>query len=154
MDLEQEYSPSSRVGGDAGPFMADYVARSAAVRDALGARVLTLPGGTLAVSAGPGAPVLVFIHGGYWQALSAEASLFLAPGGRGTRVVVRGRRVHHRAGRRSARDGARVPAALAEVVAALGDGPLVLAGHSAGAHLAAMMSLAARPPVPWPAPCW
>ena len=28
----------------------------------------------------PSAPLLVFIHGGYWQALSAEASLYLAPG--------------------------------------------------------------------------
>ena len=30
--------------------------------------------------AAPAAPLLVFVHGGYWQALSAAASLYLAPG--------------------------------------------------------------------------
>ena len=41
------------------------------------------PAGTLLVRAtGDGAPspLLVFVHGGYWQALSAAASLYLAPG--------------------------------------------------------------------------
>ena len=28
MDLEQEYSPSSRVGGSSDPFVADYVRRT------------------------------------------------------------------------------------------------------------------------------
>jgi len=84
-DLEREYSPSSRVGGSADPFMADYAERSALVRAALGDRIARVEGGSLAISAGVGAPLLVFIHGGYWQALSAEASLFLAP-----KVLARG----------------------------------------------------------------
>jgi arylformamidase len=147
-DLEQEYSPSSRVGGDAGPFVAHYVARSAVVREELGTRLVTLPGGTLAVSAGTGAPVLVFIHGGYWQALSAEASLFLAPG-----AMALG--WSYAAVEYTIAPAGDLPTmvrqcttALTEVVAALGGGPLVLAGHSAGAHLAAMVSVAACAPVP------
>jgi len=37
-DLEQEYSPSSRVGGSSEPFVADYALRSAAAAAALGVR--------------------------------------------------------------------------------------------------------------------
>lgn len=36
VDLEREYSPSSRVGGTAEPFIAGYQARSAVVNDPLG----------------------------------------------------------------------------------------------------------------------
>jgi arylformamidase len=146
-DLEREYSPSSRVGGDAGPFIASYEARSAAARRALGERVQRLHGGTLAVSAGADAPVLVFIHGGYWQALSAEASLYLAPA-----VVALG--WSYAAVEYTLAPAADLPtmvrqcsAALAAIAGALGDRPLVVAGHSAGAHLAAMTTLVEAPPV-------
>jgi len=147
-DLEREYSPSSRVGGDAGPFVADYVARSAAAAALLGGTVTTLPGGTLLAAAGPGAPLLVFVHGGYWQALSAATSLYpapaalalgwsyaaveytIAPAGTVAGMV------------RECRDALAV---LAGVVRPAG---VVLVGHSAGAHLAAMVSLAAGSPLP------
>ena len=54
MDLEREYSPSSRVGGSSAPFVEDYEVRSAVAAASLGARVRIVPGGTRFVSAGPG----------------------------------------------------------------------------------------------------
>ena len=78
-DLEREYSPSSRVGGSSEPFVADYRLRSEAARALLATRLTTTSGGTLLVADDPAAPLLVFIHGGYWQALSAADSLYLAP---------------------------------------------------------------------------
>ncbi|MFZ2443714.1 MAG: hypothetical protein WAW51_15230, partial [Ilumatobacteraceae bacterium] len=78
-DLEREYSPSSRVGGSSEPFVADHRLRSEAARALLAARLTTTSGGTLLVADDPAAPLLVFIHGGYWQALSAADSLYLAP---------------------------------------------------------------------------
>ncbi|MEN9643703.1 MAG: hypothetical protein RL238_372 [Actinomycetota bacterium] len=147
-DLEQEYSPSSRVGGSAQPFVDDYVARSAAARDALGDRVEELPGGTRVVSAGAGAPLLVFVHGGYWQALSAAASLYLAPG-----ALAQG--WSYAAVEYPIAPGPTLPemveacrAALTSLAALGPHREVVLAGHSAGAHLAAMVALAAVPALP------
>jgi arylformamidase len=146
-DLEQEYSPSSRVGGSSQPFVDDYVARSATARDELGDRVRTLDGGTRFVSAGQGAPLLVFVHGGYWQALSAEASLYLAPG-----ALAHG--WSYAAVEYPIAPGGTLPAmvaacrdALAELAALGPHREVVVAGHSAGAHLTAMVALAATPPL-------
>lgn len=146
-ELEREYSPSSRVGGTSAPFVADYATRSSAAIHALADRVEVLPDGTRLIAGRPGAPVLVFIHGGYWQALSAEHSMYLAPG------------AHARGWSYVAVEYTIAPAgtveqmvdechrAVADAVAALRtrgcDGPVVLAGHSAGAHLAAMVALVA-----------
>lgn len=86
---EREYSPSSRTGGDYRPFVEAYHRRSAESKKratSLGGRWeegrygsakaqridICVPAGAAAV------PLLVFIHGGYWQELSAEASLFPA----------------------------------------------------------------------------
>jgi arylformamidase len=147
-DLEQQYSPSSRVGGSAAPFIEDYRIRSAAARRALGDRVEELPGGTLLVRAAAAAPLLVFIHGGYWQALSAEESLFLAPA-----ALTRG--WSYAAVEYTIAPDGDLPrmvrecrAALEVLAAAGGLNSVVLAGHSAGAHLAAMVSLADESPLP------
>lgn len=147
-DLEREYSPSSRVGGDSGPFVAEYEARSAAALGALGERVSRVDGGSVVVRSNGSNPLLVFIHGGYWQALSAASSLYLAPGALGqgwsfasveytlapdatlTEMV------------RECRN------ALTAISSVLTPSHVVLAGHSAGAHLAAMSSLAAVAPLP------
>jgi arylformamidase len=147
-DLEQDYSPSSRVGGSAEPFIDDYRLRSLAARAALAGRIDELPGGTLFVRAGEVSPLLVFVHGGYWQALSAEDSLYLAPA-----VLASGwsfAAVEYTV----APDGD-LPRMVRECRAALNQlavvGPftsVVLAGHSAGAHLAAMVSLVAGAPLP------
>jgi len=90
-DREREYSPSSCIGGDYAPFLRAYAERSAA---ALQERAVQrdLPYGDeptqrldLFVPPAKGAdaplpPLLVFIHGGYWQELSKDSSLFGAPG--------------------------------------------------------------------------
>jgi arylformamidase len=79
-DLEREYSPSSLVGGSAAPFVADYQSRSAAVNASMAQMIERRPGGSLLMPAmHRSAPMMVFIHGGYWQALSAQDSMYLAP---------------------------------------------------------------------------
>ena len=147
-DLEQEYSPSSRAGGSAAPFIEDYRSRSATARRALAERVEELGGGTLLVRAAPSAPLVVFIHGGYWQALSAEESLFLAPG-----AIAAGwsyAAVEYTIAPEGdlPRMVAECRAALAALAAAGGFTSVALAGHSAGAHLAAMVALVEEPPLP------
>jgi arylformamidase len=146
-DLEREYSPSSMVGGSSAPFIADYEARSAIAAAALGSRIRTLGGGSLFVEAEPGAPLLVFVHGGYWQALSAAASLYLAP-----RALARG--WSFAAVEYTLAPAADLPTMVGECRAVLaelaraGPGTVTLAGHSAGAHLAAMVSLVEASPLP------
>ena len=147
-DLEREYSPSSRAGGSAEPFIADYSARSAVARARLGPRVRDLGAGTLLVEAGPGAPLLVFIHGGYWQALSAADSLFLAPA-----ALAHG--WSYAAIEYTLAPAAALPTmveecrtALAALAATAAPSATVLSGHSAGAHLAAMAALVQPSPLP------
>lgn len=75
--LEREYSPSSAIGGDYGPFVRDYLAGSDSARAAC-RRVETLAYGDrpsnsidIALPDAAGAcPLIVYIHGGYWQELS------------------------------------------------------------------------------------
>lgn len=153
-DREREYSPSSCIGGDYVPFLRAYADRSAA---ALEGRIVQrdLPYGDEATqrldlfvppSAGDDAPLpplLVFIHGGYWQELSKESSLFGAPGAIDAGFAY------------AAIDYTLAPqATIGEIAlecrnalrwlhthgAALGFDPsrIVVAGSSAGAHLAAM----------------
>lgn len=162
---EREYSPSSCIGGDYQPFVQAYAAHS---RDA---RARTP--GRLGLAYGPGAaqrldlfappdrpgraslaPLLVFIHGGYWQELSKDDSAFAA-----THCVNQGFAL-------AALDYTLAPhASIAQMVAecrvalawlhtnavTLGVDPrrIVVAGSSAGAHLAAMTALphAGRAPV-------
>lgn len=145
-DLERDYSPSSRVGGSAAPFIEDYQMRSASARVALGDEVRILPGGTVFVSAGAGSPLLAFVHGGYWQALSAADSLYLAPG-----VLAAGwsfAAVEYTIAPDGdvARMVAECAAALVQLAAFGGFERIVLVGHSAGAHLAAMVSIVHPPP--------
>ncbi|HEY8359335.1 MAG TPA: alpha/beta hydrolase [Ramlibacter sp.] len=88
-DREREYSPSSCIGGNYAPFLQAYAQRSeAALRDASFRRDLAYgerPANRLdlclpAQRTQPGpVPLLVFIHGGYWQELSKASSLFAAP---------------------------------------------------------------------------
>lgn len=89
VDLEREYSPSSRVG-DIAPLVEAYAAKSIAARqmcEDMGRGVHELRYGdsdtqtidlvTPSRSDGP-SPLVVFIHGGYWQQLSKMDSFFAA----------------------------------------------------------------------------
>jgi arylformamidase len=172
--LERAYSPSSCIGGDYRPFVTAYRVRSDAARaDAIAAggrwqrlRIgdaplpaleLCLPGPGPGSGPGPtaadapeaGHPLLVFVHGGYWQELAAADSLFAAA------ACVRAGIAF------AALDYALAPAATVEDIVAqcvrsverlcgdaqaLGVDPsrIVVAGSSAGAQLAAMVALARR----------
>ncbi len=90
----------------------------------------------------PGAPCLVFIHGGYWQRNSREAFAIVANGllAHGWSVAVPGHTLA---------PDATLTAMVAEIGAALDwlqangsryglTGPVILSGWSSGAHLAAM----------------
>lgn len=157
---ERAYSPSSCIGGDYRPFVAAYAEQSRAAHTrarALGARWQEVRYGSAGAQrmdlclppAAPaqGAGVLVFIHGGYWQELSARDSLFAA-----AQCAERGLAF-------CALDYTLAPAAgvgdiVAECRAALQTlatqaaqwgidaARIVVAGSSAGAHLAAMCCLA------------
>ena len=140
-DIEREYSPSSRVGGDASPFVAEYRAGSDTARRLLADWLRVLAGGTIAAVADASAPLLIFIHGGYWQGLSAAESLSLAPP-----ALAQG--WSYAAIEYTIAPAGDIPQMIRECKAALvslagivSPSSVVLVGHSAGAHLAAMISL-------------
>jgi arylformamidase len=169
---EREYSPSSCIGGHYQPFIAGYKERSAAAREqaaALGGRWMEgrygeLPAQRMDIclpppraTLGTGArelPVaaLVFIHGGYWQELAAADSLFPAAlcAQRGLAFVALDYTLAPQATVGGIVAECRAALAwLAANAAALGLDArrFVLAGSSAGAHLAAMVGGSAEPPL-------
>jgi arylformamidase len=147
-ELEREYSPSSMVGGSSLPFVTEYGERSRAAADELGPRLETLSDGSRLARSGDGAPLFVFVHGGYWQALSAAESTFLAP------AFLRHGWSYAAVEYTIAPEGTveqmvvECRAALVSLIAAAGSPErVVIAGHSAGAHLAAMSTLVGESPV-------
>ena len=84
-DREREYSPSSCIGGNYAPHIDDYASLSDSARK-------VHPPATFRYGSGPKqtfdlfrpersdrlCPVVVFFHGGYWQALSKRESAFAA----------------------------------------------------------------------------
>ena len=160
-EREREYSPSSCIGGNYLPFIEAYqhLSRSVIAQcEALGATwsthqygphadhqlSLCLPAVKRDVS-GKKPALLVFIHGGYWQELSAKDSLFPALG-----CIQHG--VAYAAIDYPLAPGASLPDIVAQCrhaitwlflnAAALGFDAhcVVVAGSSAGAHLAAMVA--------------
>jgi len=138
---EREYSPSSCIGGDYRPYLDAYATRSAAARRAHKPEVLRYGPGErqtidLFIPTGVARPpVLVFFHGGYWQELSKQESAFAAP-----QSLAHG--IAYAAVGYTLAPRATLAAIVEECRAALSSlssvGPLVVAGSSAGAHLAAM----------------
>lgn len=143
MDLEAEYNNRARVP-ESGAIIGQWARDAAAFRESWAAGSLDIPYGEGErerfdlFEATPGGPVAVFIHGGYWQALDKSFASHCARGllGHGVTVAVPSydlcpavplRRIveqmqaacaalHRRTGRR-----------------------LLVAGHSAGGQLAAML---------------
>ena len=78
MSLETEYSPSSVAHHSVPWYIEQYGAKSSATRKLLGEDLRKVAYGThedeylLLAQHSPEAPLLVFIHGGYWKALSAD----------------------------------------------------------------------------------
>ena len=152
---EREYSPSSCIGGNYEPFVRAYAQQSAAARAATPGRLGLAYGPAetqrldlFAPAAVPGgaAALLVFIHGGYWQELSRQDSAFAA-----SHCVKQGFAL-------AALDYTLAPhASVAQIVGECRDAlawlhanaaglgldaqRIVVAGSSAGAHLAAMTAL-------------
>lgn len=147
--IEKEYSPSSCVPS-AAPFLAEY-----AIRSRKAERLLTCqkdlewgdkPEETLDFFAGASrdAPLLVFIHGGYWQELSKNESLFPAAdcAANGIAFGAINYTLAPRASVETIVDQCRRAVSWlhgqADVLGFDRD-RLYLSGSSAGAHLAAMM---------------
>lgn len=135
---------------DHGAYFSRWAAESAAVRSTqpctLDVPYGTGPNETLDIfpAARAGAPVLVFIHGGYWRSLDKSEHSFVAPPlvGAGACVVVPNYALC---------PAVTVPQIVMQMVQALlwvhahinrfGGDPrrITVAGHSAGGHLAAML---------------
>ena len=127
---------------------ADFAARSAAMRRAEMGHY-DLPYGPAerqkldCFSAGEGCPILVFFHGGYWRALDKSYFGFLAQAfvAGGWTVVLPNYTLAPRAGIDEIVSEARAAVRWA-AQSLLSEGmPLVVAGHSAGGHLALMCAI-------------
>lgn len=160
-EREREYSPSSAIGGDFSRYIEDYVLHSEAARQQCSeagipiAEIRYGPGRSETVDlvvppeADSAVPLLVFIHGGYWQLLSKRDSFFsavhsldqgiafaaidytLAPSASLDEIVQECRQALRDLGERASDHG-------------YSRDRIFIAGSSAGAHLAAMMGLAGR----------
>ncbi|HEX8892360.1 MAG TPA: alpha/beta hydrolase [Terriglobales bacterium] len=146
---EREYSPSSCVDAPL-PLLAAYAARSREAEQRSVCRKDLRWGETAdetfdffpAVRAD--APLLLFIHGGYWQELSKNDSLFAAPGcvTNGIAYAALNYTLAPKASlERIVEQCRRAVAYFHREAGALGFDPrrLFVAGSSAGAHLAAML---------------
>ncbi len=149
-ELDQEYSPSSMIGGDLAPYLQSYAALSAQNRAQMECRENLAYGDAptqvldFFPAKGAGAPLHVFIHGGYWQALSQRESAMMAP------ALIEAEQSFATLNYTLAPD-ARVGDMIDECRKALlwlaanafnlGFDPsrVTLSGHSAGAHLASMV---------------
>ena len=155
-EREVAYSPSSCIGGAYSSYLAEYRDRSAMARAMVDRSQEHAYGPSpsqrldlfMPAEAEPGdpPPLLVFIHGGYWQELSRADSSFAAPAwvDQGVAFAAIGYTLAPKA-------------TLSEIVAEcrqavgwlrdpadeVGIDPerMVVAGNSAGAHLAAMVAL-------------
>lgn len=163
VDLEREYTPSSLVPSLA-HLLDDYARRSAAARADLphrehaygpaDAERLDLFAATGDRAPGERTPLVMFVHGGYWQQLGKADSAFLAPpvvaAGAAFAAVGYGLAPHHRMDaivamvRRAVRWAWRHAAGLG-----IDRDRIHLVGSSAGAHLVASCLLdGADAPVP------
>lgn len=154
-DLERDYTPSSASKQPAAWYVEEYARRSAATLARLGERATREhygPGSddyVVIARHTPTSPLLVFIHGGYWKALSADECAMwaadaldagfsfasinytLAPTATLERIVMQCRNAYDWLLGSSGLDPTRV----------------IVSGSSAGGHLAAMVTTANPQPV-------
>ncbi|MDQ6685128.1 MAG: alpha/beta hydrolase [Pseudomonadota bacterium] len=147
--IDAQYNARASIGEAAGGLLQGFADRAASARARLGS-VLDVRFGptvdeTLDVfpAAGAGAPVFVFLHGGYWRSLSAKQFSWVAcgPCARGVTTVV----VNYALCPKVTLDeiGRQARAAVAWTfrnIAAYGGDPgrIAVGGHSAGGQLTAM----------------
>ena len=94
-EIDNQYA-MSRVIGDTAPYFQRHAEASAAARDDLDCELNIQFGPTLDENldifpaADPDAPIVIFIHGGYWRAFSSQDFGFVARGlvARGITVVI------------------------------------------------------------------
>ncbi|MEY4982669.1 MAG: hypothetical protein RIR62_935 [Pseudomonadota bacterium] len=150
-EADLAYANGAFIAGAEG-FPPRWRAAAAAFRDSLGARARTgLAYGTdprqgldLFLPDGMPKGLLVFVHGGYWMAFGREDWSHLAAGAvaRGWACAIPSYRLAPAARLRDMT--ADVAAAVVHAAGQVA-GPVVVAGHSAGGHLAARMGCADLP---------
>lgn len=142
IDYEVEYNNRARVPENPA-IMAGWARDAAAYREAQNGRWHVIrygPGARHTIdffSAGNQGPIVVFIHGGYWQALDSSSSSHLAAGlnAHGIDVALPS---YDLCPGVSVGDIIQQMRLASRQLARLGR-PLVMSGHSAGGHLAACM---------------
>ena len=151
--VEQEYSPSSCVD-DIMVYINDYISHSNAVQDQLSYQSNLAYGNHIGelldyFPAHNDGPLLVYIHGGYWQELSKSESCLMAPGllEQGTSVAVIDYTLAPQASiNHMIAQCCRAVAWLVSQAKELGfdRNKVVIAGSSAGGHLCASVLQAAQ----------
>lgn len=140
IDYEVEYNNRARVPENPS-LMAGWARDAAAYRDRHPPRVISYgPGARNVIDFFPGdrdGPIVVFIHGGYWQALDGSSSSHLAAGLNAHAISVAIPSYDLCPGVSVDRIIEEIRIATREL-ARMGQ-PLVMSGHSAGGHLAACM---------------
>jgi arylformamidase len=140
IDYEVEYNNRARVPENPA-LMAGWARDAAAYREHHAPRVVAYgPGARNTIDVFPGdnqGPVVVFIHGGYWQALDGSSSSHCARGlnAHGIDVAIP---TYDLCPQVTVDTIIQQMRAAARELARLGR-PLVISGHSAGGHLAACM---------------
>jgi arylformamidase len=154
--IDAEYDPSLRVPSRQ-PYMDWYVRESALAREKLDCR-LDLPFGATPAetvdifpSPSPNSPVVIFIHGGYWRALSSKEFSYVATGlvPHGITVVVMNYTLCPEVTIAGITAQSRAAVAwVARNAAQHGGDPqrIYVAGHSAGGQQVAMLLSGGRSP--------
>ena len=150
MSLETEYSPSSVAHHSVPWYIEQYEVKSSAARNALGDNLQKVSYGThedeylLLAKHSPNAPLLVFIHGGYWKALSADECCMWAGDAlaQGISFASINYTLAPRATLSRIVQQCRTAVQWLQQHSALAPCSTVVSGSSAGAHLAAMCSTA------------
>ena len=146
-EIDAEYD-FGKVIGDLTPFFEFYTSASATARDALNCTLDVRYGPTVAETLDifpaqdPAAPILIFIHGGYWRRLSAKHFSFVAQGlvARGITVVVTDYALCPKVTLPEITRQSRAAAAWVKTSKHEFNGDrdrIYVSGHSAGAHQAA-----------------